>query len=67
MQCIIDRFEGDYAVIECDNRMLKLPKLFLPAEAHEGDMLEVIVMLGAERTDRLKAETEKLMEAVWEK
>jgi hypothetical protein len=29
--------------------------------------LEVIVMLEAEGTDRLKAETEKLMEAVWEK
>lgn len=67
MQCIVDRFEGDYAVIECENRMLKLPKLFLPAEAREGDLLEVIVMLESEGADRLKAETEKLMEAVWEK
>lgn len=67
MRCIIDRFEGDYAVIEYGSRILNLPRLFLPAEAHEGDQLEVIVMLEADGTGNLKAETEKLMDTVWEK
>lgn len=67
MRCIVDRFEGDYAIIEYESRMLKLPKLLLPAEAKEGDLLEVLVMLEADETQGLKEETEKLMEAVWEK
>lgn len=67
MQCIVDRFEGDYAVIEYYDKALKLPRVFFPAEAHEGDVLDVIIILETGETDRLKSETEKLMEDVWEK
>lgn len=67
MQCIVDRFEGDYAVIEYNEKVLNLPKAFLPAEVHEGDVLDVIIMLDDGETKKLKAEMQKLMDDVWEK
>ena len=66
MQCIIDRFEGDYAVIEYCHNVLNLPKVFLPSEVREGDVLDVIVMLDDSETGKIKAEIKKLMEDVWE-
>ena len=39
-RCIIDRFEGELAVCECDDRtMFTLPRAQLPAAAREGDCL----------------------------
>jgi phage terminase large subunit-like protein len=67
MQCIVDRFEGDYAVIEYCNQVLNLPKVFLPAETHEGDVLDIVVLLDDNETGKMKAEIKKLMEEVWEK
>jgi len=67
MQCIVDRFEGDYAVIEYYDQVLNLPKVFLPAEAHEGDVLDVIIMLDDSETKKVKTEIKKLMDEVWEK
>lgn len=37
---VIDRFEGEYAVLETDGGMKTLPRDMLPAEAREGDILE---------------------------
>lgn len=66
MQCIVDRFEGDYAVIEYNGKVLKLPRVFLPVEAHEGDVLDVIVMLDDDETSRMKSSIKELMDEVWE-
>ena len=66
MRCIIDRFEGDYAVIEYFDKVLNLPKVFLPMEVHEGDVLDVIIMLDDAETDKMKSEIKKLMDDVWE-
>lgn len=67
MQCIIDRFEGDYAIIEYYGQVLNLPKVFLPVEVHEGDVLDVIIMLDDSETDKMRAEMKKLVDDVWEK
>jgi hypothetical protein len=67
MQCIVDRFEGDYAVIEYNEKVLNLPKVFLPMEVSEGDVLDVIIMLDYNETDKMKSEIKKLMDDVWEK
>ena len=40
---IIDRFEGDFAVVETDNGMLNIPRSELPASAKEGDTLRLII------------------------
>lgn len=36
---VIDRFEGEYAVLETDDGTVILPKKELPPEAKEGDIL----------------------------
>lgn len=36
---IIDRFEGDIAVLETDGGMIELNRFYLPENAAEGDVL----------------------------
>ncbi len=36
---IIDRFEGDYAIIETDEGFINVYRAFLPANAREGDVV----------------------------
>lgn len=70
MKGIIDRFEGDYAVVEFENKIMKdIEKKHLPSEAKEGD---VIIFTGQkyiidikETIDR-KNEIKKLTENLWE-
>jgi len=38
---IIDRFEGDWAVIEWDGKVFNFPRVLLPEEAKEGDVLKL--------------------------
>ncbi len=40
---VIDRCEGDKAVIEYKNKIFDVPKAALPAGAKEGDVLKVII------------------------
>ncbi len=40
MKAVIDRFEGDQAVLQCeDGSEIVIPAKLLPAEAAEGDMV----------------------------
>ena len=36
---IIDRFEGEFAVVETDSGMIDVPRAELPENAAEGDVL----------------------------
>ncbi len=48
MRIILDRFEGDYAVVElAANRFCNLPRALVPAEAKEGDILEITKIASA--------------------
>ena len=38
---IIDRFEGGFAVIECDDVTFEIPVNALPAGVREGDVISV--------------------------
>ena len=40
---IIDRFEGDYAVIEINGRTVDIPRSELPAGAKEGVALRLVI------------------------
>ena len=43
MEVIIDRFEGDYAVVEITKgKMVNMPKVLVP-DAKEGDVIKIIV------------------------
>ena len=41
MKWTIDRFEEDFAVIECNNKYFNIPKNVLPSDLCEGDLLEI--------------------------
>ena len=46
---IVDRFEGDYAVVErAPHETLHVPRALLPAGVREGDALRVTVSAGGE-------------------
>lgn len=70
MQITIDRFEGDYAVCEKENReMMDIPKSQLPLDAKEGDLLKKVSGewilqpdIKKEREDRIQ----NLMNDLWE-
>jgi len=44
MRIIVDRFEGEYAVVELENRQfLHVPRRLLPGGAAEGTVLDVLI------------------------
>lgn len=44
MKFTIDRFEGDFAVVELEDReMVDLPLSLLPENAKEGDILNITI------------------------
>jgi len=54
---IIDRFEGDLAVIKYEDRTFTLPRLLLSKEAKEGDVLRIAVEIDHNATaDRRRTE-----------
>ncbi len=55
---IIDRFEGDWAIIEDGNKTFNLPRKLLPKGAREGDVILIRVTVDrratAVREDRVR-------------
>lgn len=70
MKVIIDRFEGEYAVCEKEDReMIDIEKDKLPPEAKEGDVLiikEDNIYIDQEETIKRKKEIEKIMDDLWQ-
>ena len=69
MKVTIDRFEGEFAVCEKENRqMIDIEKSKLPAIAKEGDILNIendIITIDVEATKERTKEIEKLTEDFW--
>lgn len=69
MRVLIDRFEGDFAVCEKEDRtMLNIKLTMLPANAKEGDVLVIegnTVGIDDAETEKKKIAAEKLVENVW--
>ena len=67
---IIDRFEGNIAVVELENRTFEnVPKEKLPPNAKEGDVIIIesgSIRLDEKETKRLKDEIESLMDDLFE-
>jgi hypothetical protein len=65
MEIIIDRFEGDYAVVEMsDMTMANMPISLIPEGAKEGDVLTISI--DKTKTEKRKRRMEKLMNDLWE-
>ena len=53
MRFIIDRFEGEFAIVELENReIVDIPRVVLPIEAKEGD--SIIVSIDEAETESRK-------------
>lgn len=63
MKVIIDRFEGDYAVVEIEiGQFVNIPKILLP-EAKEGDVISIEV--DKNETELRRKKIEELMGKVF--
>lgn len=69
MKGIIDRFEGEYAVVELDNRhMINISIDRIPQDCKEGYAINIDgdkISIDWEGTERLRKEIEKLEEDLW--
>lgn len=69
MKVVIDRFEGDFAVCERDDRtMLNINKNKLPANAKEGDVLVIdgdTIKIDSKETSKRKNQVKDLMEKLF--
>lgn len=66
MKAIIDRFEGNFAVCEKENKtMIDIPKEILPEEAKEGDVLNINISIDTEETENRKKFIEELTKDIW--
>ncbi|GAW92763.1 DUF3006 domain-containing protein [Calderihabitans maritimus] len=63
---VIDRFEGDMAVIEYNGKTFDLPRSLLPEEAKEGDVLKMSIEIDKEETEKRRKKIEKLMDELFE-
>ena len=60
MRIIVDRFEGDFAVVELpDGQMMDCPKALLPVNAKEGSIINITVDENAS-TKKLQRVTERM-------
>ncbi|HOL55499.1 MAG: DUF3006 domain-containing protein [Dictyoglomi bacterium] len=63
MKFIIDRFEGDIAILVNDIT-LNLPRSILPEEAREGDVISIEIKIDREETERLRKEVEDKLKSL---
>ena len=66
MKLIIDRFEGEFAVCEMENRnMVNISKNILPEDVIEGDVLNIEIKIDVEETLKRRSEISKLTKGIW--
>jgi hypothetical protein len=70
MKVTIDRFEGNFAVCEKEDRnMIDIEKIKIPPEAKEGDVLNIeghVITIDIEETNKRKKLIEELTKDLWE-
>ena len=59
---IIDRLEGNWAVIEYDGQMFNLPRSLLPQAAKEGDIIRIAVTVDKQATATLRKNAKSLLD-----
>ena len=70
MKGIIDRFEGEFAVVEFDGRQMKdILRSDLPTGIKEGDVIkgtDGAYVFDELETERIKKETKTMFDKLWE-
>lgn len=59
----IDRFEGDFAVVETSNGMVNIPKADIPPSAREGDVL--VISIDSKGTEARKKNIDNMMNTLF--
>jgi len=63
---IIDRFEGDWAIVENKKRKtFNLPLSLIPPEAKEGDVITISVNINTGSTKKLRAKVENMADSIF--
>ena len=64
---IIDRFEGDWAIIETENRhTFNLPRFILPPALKEGDVLNIQVSIDLVATKKRTEKSKRMIENLFD-
>jgi flagellar basal body L-ring protein FlgH len=63
---VLDRFEGEYALIEMNRRIFHIPKILLPKSAKEGDVITIQITVDKEATAKQKQSADKLSGELFE-
>lgn len=63
---IIDRLEGEWAVIEGEEKTFNLPRRLLPEGAGEGDVIQITVEIDQVTTRSRVKKVKRLVEEVFE-
>jgi len=63
----IDRFEGEYALIEYNRKIFHIPKVLLPKGAKEGDIIRIEITVDKEATEKKKQSVDKLAGRLFKK
>jgi len=61
----IDRFEGDWALLEWDGRSFSFPRVLLPERAGEGDVLQFSCSVDRGKTAARRRRVKKLEEELF--
>ncbi|MDI3310272.1 MAG: DUF3006 domain-containing protein [Thermoanaerobacterium sp.] len=64
-RCIIDRFEGDYAVIEFGRITFNFPRSLLPKDSKEGDVVKFDIRIDTEETFKRSQQIKKLADELF--
>lgn len=60
---IIDRFEGNWAVLELpDGTTFSFPRHLLPSEVKEGDVLKLDISIDKEETEKRRKQAQRLLD-----
>lgn len=66
---IIDRFEGNYAILEDDNKHYEIKKTELPDDCKEGDVITTkdgLYIIDVEQTNLRRQAIINLQRGLWE-
>lgn len=63
---IIDRFEGQWAVIEYGDDVFNLPKKALPEGSKEGDVLDIEIKVDEDATRARKERIQRMADQLFE-
>lgn len=61
----IDRFEGEYALIEMNRRIFHIPKVLLPKNAREGDVITILITVDKEAAGQRKQSADRLADKLF--